>query len=446
MAELVEHLEGTLFSFSAEAVRRKRALSAIAEFLSERSWQASFDEGAGGPDGPAHSIAYARLVDCGWIVEHRDGLRTVVDFDSDARVLLQALLDIKSGKVRSFGGEVLQVKSLVETAIADPESASQNIASAGGHARRFMLNIRAITGALRKIEQDMKSRATVRDMMSSFFDGYVTDTLVTDYKKLRSRNNPYRFRHVLVETVQAAVVNGPLLDVLGAAYAREGRASDAAQAIQTIQGDLMLIAEVFSAVDDHLDMIERTNSRIERRLRNIARFLDRMGDDRTGAFVAAARALGQSRLSADHPLPVAAPILDEPSPVDAASLYRARAKPRITPKVVARRKERDPAMVRFEMEKRIYGERARITPEKVRAYLARQLVGRTRMPGSAMTIETLDDFFVFERLLFVHQQFGDRLPEIEVRPLRGALVDNEWIACPDFEVRLLEEAADGIAA
>jgi hypothetical protein len=435
-ADLLEFLDQGIFGFSAEPVRKKQAQNEIKEFLENRAWKERFesenDETSGG--GPAHVQAYARLVSCGWLIEVRDGLRTVVDIDSDARLLLNALLDIKSGKIRSFGGEVLQVKTLLDAAIRDPDNSAQTIQAAGNQARRFLTNLKAISGALRRIEQDMRQTRTIEAMMDSFFDSLVSENLVQDYRNLRSRNNPFRFRHDLVVAAEKLSSDSILLGVLSESLVREGRAPNEAAALQMIQDDLSVIIQVFVMVDDHLDLIERTNARIERRIRNIIHFLDRMGDDQTGVFIDASRGLGRNGKKSETELPVSIGLLNKPAPIDAASLYRARAKPRPTEPTVARRKVPDPALVAYEMAKEAYSERVRVTPAKVRTFLDAQMGARSCIAGSEMRIETLDDFFVFERLPEIRTRFPNDLSEVRVERIDAGVIDNQWIRCADFRV------------
>ena len=123
---LLEHLDETLLRSSIDAIRAKTAQTVIAEFIASQSYQQVLtedDEGGGSP----HTVVYARLVECGWLVEYRDRMRKIVDFDSNARLLLQSLLDIKSDRVRYFGSEVLQVKTLLDAAIRKPEASAQTI-------------------------------------------------------------------------------------------------------------------------------------------------------------------------------------------------------------------------------------------------------------------------------------------------------------------------------
>lgn len=433
-AELVEHLEATLFAMSAEVVRRKTAQAAIREFVLEREWRQSFASEEETGSQPIHQAIYARLVDCGWLTEIQDGLRLIVDFDSNARLLLNALIDIREGRVRSFGGEVLQVYTLFSSAVEEPDRKSLNALSAGKLARNFMANLRAITGGLRTIEQEVRNQGSPREMMNVFFETYDSNRLVSDFKRLRSHNNPFRFRHDLIEEAERLANDAPLLERMAAGLVRDGHAGDADHAVVLIQAELTVIVEVFRAVDTHVAMIEQTNRRIERRIRNVALFLDRMGTDETGVMLEAARCLAARGAGRTETVPLDLPFIDAPPPVDAASLFRARARPKKPPPVRVRRRERDLAEILSDQAREAYAARVHVTAERARSFLESKLGEHDRLRGSEIPIADLDEFFVFERLPFLAEHVRKALPEFAIRPIPEARVANDWITCAEFEV------------
>lgn len=434
-ADLVEHLSTEVFRFASDTVRKKQVQNAIEEFILDKEWKASLTGEDGQMEGPAHYHVYRQLTKARWLEESKDGLRTVVDLNSEARLLLQALLDIKSGRVRSFGGEVLQVKTLIDAVRRDPESASENLTWASAHAERFMTNLRAIVGAMRKVEQSMKGQSSVSGVMDTFFRNYIADNYISDYRKLRRENNPYRFRHALVESVQSMMDDRLMLNVLSDAFVREGRAPSLEDAEANIVESLHTISEVFSSIDSHIDMIDATNARIERRLLNINRFLIRMGDDQTGQFIELAKRLGKSDISSKQTLDVPYNVLEVVPHFDKGSLYKVRAPRKIPPPVVARKRQKDPALVAYEIAKRHYIDRARVNPERVRRFLNEKMGGQQIVRASKINLSTLDEFFIFERLLIIKTIFPDDLKDVDVRRIDG-IVRNEWITCPDFEIEM----------
>ncbi|WP_209509489.1 Wadjet anti-phage system protein JetA family protein [Ruegeria sp. HKCCE4150] len=440
-ADLVEHLATEVFRYAAETMRKKQVQRAIEDFILAREWQASLTGEECLRDGPVHYAVYSHLVKSKWLEESRDGLRTVVDLNSEARLLLQALLDIKSGKVRSFGGEVLQVKTLVDAVRRDPESASENLTWAGAHAQRFMTNLRAIVGAFRKVEQSMKGQSSVAGMMDTFFHNYITDNYIADYRKLRGENSPYRFRHDLVEDVRAMMEDAVLVNVLATAFVREGRAPSLEEAEHNIISSLSTISDVFSSIDSHIDMIEANNSRIERRVLNINRFLSRMGDDQTGQYIDAAKRLGRSKLASNSQFPVNYDVLDVHAHFDRGSIHKSRPPRKAPPPVVARKRLKDPALVAYEAAKRHYIDRIRVNPERVRSFLDTKMGQKISIRASDIEIVSLDEFFIFERLMIIKTIFPDDLNDVEITRLPTSL-ENEWISCSDFEIKKRAETLE----
>ena len=438
-ADLIVHLDKTLFSFSVEPVRKKEAQAAVKEFCDLRSWTAMSDDDGGTTDLP-HVAIYNRLVQCGWVIEMPDGLRTIVDMDGAARLLLSALQDIKTGRLRSFGGEVLQVKTLLESVSDNPREKSQNVRSAGNLARGFMGHLRAIASAMRSFEQQIKSRSQHDLILEAYFELFDSGELVADFRKLRSAHNPYRFRQELVTLADRLAADRTFLGSCAEGWVREGLATDELNVDDLVLLDLSDIVDVFTAVDRHLALIEATNIRIERRIANIARFIDRVGSDRTGSFMEAVRLLGKSAFKLNEELPVATPILEGTPPIDAASLYRARKKPQRTDPAIAMKPDPDPALLAYESAKHAYADFARVTPAKVHDYLDTVMAGRDICRGSDIDIQNLQEFFVFERLIAAGQIFGDLPVNYVIDRIPGARIQSSWIDCHDFEIRRIPKS------
>lgn len=450
--ELLEFLDAEVLGFAGEPVARKTAIRAIGEFIDRTARDVAFDEDEIGPAAypqdvdrreadPRRYIAFERLQKCGWFVEHRDRYRRIVDFDPDARLLFQALLEIKAGRLRSYGGEVLQVLTLVQAAAADPADKSEAIRNAARSARGFMNHLRSISGAMRKVEQVIVAETSVRGMFGRFFDEFVIRHLIADYKQLTTQNNPFRFRARLIREASAVLEDAALMQALAESYVREARARDVREAMHALEDELSLVIKVFRSVDEHLDLIAATNQRVEKRIRTTVKFLDRIAESRTGTFIAAIRALGGTPHGGEAELDVGHPLLAVELPVGPRHLYQAHAKRRPVEPTRAIRRPMDPGLVAYQFHKRSYAERARVTPERIAEYLERQLRHRSEMSAMEMSIDSLDDFFVFERLRDLPYRFAGRVDGFELEHREGR-VENEWISCPGFVVRRREGAGE----
>lgn len=310
-ADLLEHLDRELFGIGAGAAKQREAMEAIAEFIDRQVRAMPSIEDGDGRDGkegaqvasPA-SAAYGRLVATGWLVEHRDRYRRAVDLDGGARLLLDLMLDIKRGRTRSYGGEVLQVLSSLEAARLDPADRSEGVRNAARASKSFLGHLRSVSSGLRAAERHVAAQAGLAAMFSAFFDDFVARHLMEDYKRLHTQSNPFRFRFQIIESAEATLADPVLLDRLAEAYNREGRAGSAADARGIVSAELREVLRAFLSLDEHLEAIEDISRDMERRLRNTVQHLERVSAADTGPVAGAMQALGRCGASAVSPGPL----------------------------------------------------------------------------------------------------------------------------------------------
>jgi len=130
---LLFHLHEVEFSILGDTPSYKRIISSIAHFIDSQHDDLSFqDEGEdllipkadSSSSDQRRYVAYSRLVSTGWLIEHRDRYRKIVDFDPNARLILQFLFELSRGEARSYGGAVLSVLGSLEAAWNNPEDRS----------------------------------------------------------------------------------------------------------------------------------------------------------------------------------------------------------------------------------------------------------------------------------------------------------------------------------
>jgi hypothetical protein len=442
-ADLLEYLDDEVFGIAGELVSRRAAIDAIGEFIRREAQDLAFEDAEAErlsaderrDADPRKFFAYYRLVDTGWIVEHRDRYRRIVDLDPDARLLLQALLEIKSGRMRSYGGEVLQVQALLESAKLQPRTKSENVANAGRSAKSFRNHLRSVTGAMRKIEDVLVQQTDLKSLFGTYFHDFVAEQLIVDYKRLHTQDNPFRFRVDILDLAQEMASDQNLVDTLAEAMVREGRSGDTAEAAQRIQDDLQAVVSVFQAIDDHLELIYSTQSRIERRVRNTVRYMDRISEIQTDRITTAIELLGRTELPDDAPVSVGHKFTTVRPAICEGNLYMPARKRGEPERRALSRRQKDPALEAFRRDLMAYRERARITPDKLVAYIERALGDRQEIAAEQMPLETLDDFFLFERLRDLPYLADGAFQQRYTLELTGGRLENEWIACPDFVLR-----------
>jgi hypothetical protein len=298
-----------------------------------------------------------------------------------------------------------------------------------------MHHLRSISGAVRQIEEELVGQTDMRTLFRKFFEDFVEHFLIADFKQLKSTTNPFRFRRKIIDTAEGILTNELRMRALADSYVREGRGENTDDAMAMIHQELRAVISVFDGIADYLDIIEGTNQRLERRISNTVRFMDRIAETRTERVVEAIAKIGQwpAQSSADLTLPHG--IMPDLSITGREDLYQQRrTKTPVGPQKI-RRRVPDPAFLAYRAALDAYRTRTTITAVKMAAYLDAALADRMEIEAAELPITTLDEFFIFERLRTL-RQIGDgalaHRYDVDVRETR---FENEWISCPDFLIR-----------
>ncbi|RYY15505.1 MAG: hypothetical protein EON55_06225, partial [Alphaproteobacteria bacterium] len=153
-AALLLHLHARVFGDTAEPLRKSELLSAIGDFAADFVDREIDDETSGTVEpSERRSVVYRRLLDAGWLVERRERYVPVVEFDPEARMVIEELARLDRGERRSYGGAVLDVLGSLESAIANPAERSEALVNAAKSARTFLSHLRSLAGSMRKSEE-----------------------------------------------------------------------------------------------------------------------------------------------------------------------------------------------------------------------------------------------------------------------------------------------------
>lgn len=439
-ADLLLFLHERTFSLAAEAPRRAEVLKEIADFqLKGESANGSSGEDEEGPLTTPEDRAratYQRLLDTGWLIEHKDRYIRLVDLDPDAAGLLHVLSEIERGESRTYGGAVIGVLSSLESAAMHPSDRSENVRNALRGARDFMAHMRMVSVSLRKIEERIVRQDTLREIFRHFFEDFVQRHLIADFKTLHTKDNPFRFRASIIRQVHLMVSNPLTVFALGEAYWREGRAANPSLGEQAVLSDLNAIADIFEGTEAHLAAIDATAARIERRIMNTARYMDRVGRSSSARLIEAMKAVSSAR---KDEVDVSSPLTPRNAPLGPSHIPTPRReRPPVAPTKV-REIQRDPAFESFLAAKADYTRRTRVTPQRLIEFLEKTLAGVTSVRGSDIRIETVDDFVAFQRLRELPSIFdGAVAKKYAIEYLPGRL-SNGWIECQDFVVSIRQQ-------
>jgi hypothetical protein len=436
-AALLLSLHEKTFSMSANAPRRADVLAEIADFTARYETQV----GSVGEDIPQTSReerargVYQRLLDTGWLIEHKDRYIRLVDLDPDASGLLHVLASIMRGNTRSYGGAVISVLSALENAAANPTERSENISNAVRASYDFLAHMRLVSVSLRKVEDKILRQDNLRDFYRSFFEDFVEKHLVADFKTLHTKNNPFRFRSAIIRQARG-ISSSPLLVMkLGEAYHAEGRAASAAMGQVAVLDDLAVIVNTFESTEGHLAAIDATAANIEKRMMNTARYMDRVGRSSEASIIEAMKTVAAVETDV---VPVTTAMAFRSLPIGPAHISMPRReKPPVDTSTV-RVSVKEPAFERFLAAKADYLTRTKVTPTGFIAYIEKVIGNATSVRGSDIVIDgpdEVDDFISFQRLREIATIFDGSISrkfDIELLPER---ITNDWIDCQDFVIR-----------
>lgn len=442
-ARLLLRIYRTLFADALLAQPYQDDVIGLIEQEADRLDRSAFDaeDGLEATDKGLPRQIYNRLRDAGWLVEHAEGYHVLVDIQPEVAALLDRLGRIEQGIARGYGGRIVSISNDLRAAIAEPRERAQGVAEAAESSKDFLRHLKGIISGLREIEKAILANSDIRSIFRSFFDIFVANILISDYKSLKTANNPFRFRREIITLANRVLDEPGLRGEICTAYLEQGRCHGRDEAERAVEAELEAIRTVFEQVDDYLDRIEMFRGRLERRILNTIHYMDRAEHTSVAQISGIIKTL--SRRSGDDAAQVAQPGPLTPAmlPWSPAVLYkpRQRRKPP-TPGLIVQRQS-DPAWRSFIAATQAYNALVHITPAKLEAYIERHLDAAGRAATADFTIETVDDLLAFQRLRSLPYSYGASLARrYRVTPTGGTF-SSEWMTCPDFVIARITDAS-----
>ncbi len=408
-------------------------------------WQEEADQNsAGEPDSTPAVTAYRRLLGVGWFEEESEGYQVRVTVPPAVGTLWASLMEIARPDQVFYGGMVLSIFNNVQKAWEEPEKQVLALRQAAREARRFLQHLNTMIYGLKGLLGDISGFDDHRMVLSRFFEDFVERILVQDYKRLKTRNNPFRYRQQILSRVRELEFDLERKQALVAGFMEQTGVIDSEQAWQAINDDIDRLRGVFEQVDAHLSRVDRYRARVERRVADTVRYLDRSQPGMAAKIAGMLQRLGPlvaDLTDGDESLP-GLPIIDV-LPVGAQSLKEApchRQPPEPRP---LRTHLADPEVQARQKALRAYLDKRRIDPRRIADYLERHLNNRSSINGDSMTIKGVEDFIAFIHLRHLEYLPGaGRLRRSYRIELIDGWIDNDWVRCPAFVVHLKNSSPD----
>jgi hypothetical protein len=211
---------------------------------------------------------------------------------------------------------------------------------------------------------------------------------------------------------------------------------DSERAWQAINNDIDKLRGVFEQVDSHLSRVDLYRAKVERRVADTVRYLDRSQPGMATHIAGLLKQLGEAVASSsdDSELFVVMPLIDV-LPVAPQSLREAP-RNRIPPDPRPLRTHAlDPAVQARQKALRAYLDRRRIDPKRLASYLEREMGAQNSIHGTQLSINGVEDFIAFTHVRHLEYLPGaQRLTRQYTIERKEGWINNEWLRCPDFVV------------
>ena len=342
---------------------------------------------------------YNRLVKTRWLEEDQDGYNKSVVMPPIVSALLSALIDISHNQKKSYGGTVLGILVQIEAAISNPVDMGQLFIEAFDNTKKFNSHLTSIIYGLKDIETQIISSRKPSEILATFFDDFVTNILIADYKTLQSENNPFRFRTKILHHLRSLQGNWDTTTRIAKHYEERYDRSEVAARTLVMDHNQYLIRS-FEMVDRRLKKIDQFRARLEDRVAETVRYLDKTTPGIRTKIATVLEAIGDLADNAPgklNDLPPPPGLLTHPilSPKSIRVVYKRRQT--VTAQVLKETsvspetKARSRALIAYIANRRI-------TPDKVLDYIERNLAVKETITSDEMVIETVGDYIAFTHI------------------------------------------------
>lgn len=387
------------------------------------------------PSGAADYI-YRRLLATGWLEIEEDGYHVNITPNPNATLLLESLLQIEKSEKKSYGRIVVSILAHIEAVIDSPVDRGIVLLDAVSQTREFSSHLRGILFSLKEVQDLLIKTKDPREILANFFEEFVEGILISDYKTLNSTDNPFRFRKRIITLLRQAnilpQINKPLVDH----YKEHYKIGDD-EALLRLKRDIEYIIKIFKGVDGRLEKIDSFCRRLQARVDETVRFIDRTMPGASNRVADLLLALGEKLDDSSGVVIPGPPRSHQVKLISPFSLYSPHGKKEKPSVQVLRSRTLSPEAVERKNIIREYMKKRAFEPMRVVRYLDKQMGNRTAMKATEFSIKSVDDlisFLLIRRLPVMQGKGQHSAKSFDIRRKKGQIV-TDWLTCSDFVVQ-----------
>lgn len=363
------------------------------ELLTQDLWENEDDYTPETPIAIRANAVFNRLSDSGWFRLERHGVEKKVTMRPTVSQFLTVLVSFAetgpvfvSGKIRSIDLNIQQV--------AEGKADGDTLAETAEQARNLLEHVRNTGTNIRDIMDSLSAEITTAQYVQRFFNDYIEQVFIGDYRELRTREHPLSRRPQILRTVEELYGSEHHRERLLAWYEVKRCSGDRRKAEQLFERDIHRLFEL-RRIDEYLD---RLDDEIRRANRRALAFLDyrlrslRPVDHMVKRAISAALS-GQL------------PVLGDPFPSGEMVSGDRLAEPRKqtdrpVPSSLRRQVPSDAQLAKAHVMLRAREVRS-ITPPKLAEYVLQQLNGQERITSDELVLDSIADVRSYQTLATV---------------------------------------------
>lgn len=267
----------------------------VERFVSTREWMAAEGE-VPEEDTPNGKARYAlrMLIEAGWLIEERIGVRTFLDMRPTVQKFLELLKQFAEEGPQFIGGKVQLIYNQLKAVQASPAEQAAAFHETAKHARALVSTLKATNLRVREVMEVLSTHHSTANFVRAFFTDYIANLYIRDYHELRTENHPLKHRYEILGIVSDLQTEPQARNALIRWYAQAFKTTNSEQAEALFEKDVARFLS-FTKIEEYLDRLNNSVSRTTRRAVSFIQYklrtrdrLDQLLDQSFASFDAAA--------------------------------------------------------------------------------------------------------------------------------------------------------------
>ena len=338
-----------------------------------------------------------KLENYGWIdIETDKSYVQRVNFKEYAVKAIRTFLEIAEGKQIEYQGYIYTIYSLVRNATDNPGIVLLSIVE---NTDMLITGLKNLSSSIKHYIDDLTRYKTPAEIMNVLFNDYIENVVDKAYHRLLTSDNVSKFRPEIIERLESKSRSKSFVEKASAELAGI-REIGKEEAEEMVYHYIHQVIDAFQNMDEILSEINRKNTQYQRAAINRAKFYLIGGEDVRGQVKEILSGMNEeiNRENMDLGGIYRIEFMDEliriysSAVLDEKSLYTPiEGKKAFEPEMISA--EQPDQAFRDEKMRRMMEKLARVlNPEKVDAYVERQLGDKMEMMASDLPLDSTEDF------------------------------------------------------